>query len=67
MKRTIYKGFVIDRDDLGRLYIYNTKSPYSEDSDRDYDCGNSIAEAKKAINARIEKEEWLKNLPGTED
>ena len=34
MKRTIYKGYVIDRDDLGRIYIYNTASLYSEDSDK---------------------------------
>jgi len=34
MKRTIYKGYVIDQDDLGRTYIYNTASQYSEDSDR---------------------------------
>ena len=55
MKRTTYKGFVIDRDNLGRLYIYNTKSPYSEDSDRNYNCGNSIKSAKEKINYIIEK------------
>jgi hypothetical protein len=35
-KRHTYKGYIIDRDNLGRLYIYNTKSPYSEDSDKKY-------------------------------
>jgi hypothetical protein len=34
MERTTYKGYVIDHDNLGRLYVYNTASPYSEDSDR---------------------------------
>ena len=34
MKRTTYKGYIIDQDDLGRTYIYNTESQYSEDSDR---------------------------------
>ena len=33
MKRTIYKGYVIDYDNLGRLYVYNLASAYSEDSD----------------------------------
>ena len=36
MKRHIYKGYVIDTDQLGRPYIYNTVSPYAEDSDRLY-------------------------------
>ena len=35
MKRTLYKGYVIDADNLGRQYIHNTASPYSEDSDRE--------------------------------
>ena len=35
-KRHMYKGYIIDRDNLGRLYIYNTRSPYSEDGDREY-------------------------------
>lgn len=34
MTRTNYKGYIIDTDNLGRLYIYNTASPYSEDSDK---------------------------------
>ena len=34
MKRKIYKGHVIDYDNLGRLYIYNLASRYSEDSER---------------------------------
>lgn len=32
MKRTIYRDYVVDTDNLGRQYIYNAKSPYSEDS-----------------------------------
>ena len=34
MKRTTYKGYIIDQDDLGRTYTYNTASQYSEDSDK---------------------------------
>ena len=34
MRRTIYKGYIIDQDNLGRAYIYNAASPYSEDSDK---------------------------------
>lgn len=52
--RTKYKGYIIDRDDLGRLYIYNTDSPYSEDSDKIYINAGSIRAAKEIITARIE-------------
>jgi len=34
MNRTLYKNYIIDTDNLGRQYIYNTSSPYSEDSDK---------------------------------
>ena len=57
MKRTIYKGYVIDTDNLGRPYIYNTESPYSEDSDRvliSIDGKRQLAQAKAIIAARIE-------------
>ena len=57
MKRYIYKGYVIDRDDLGRLYIYNTSSPYSEDSDKIYNCGNTIKEAKETINWLLSRQD----------
>jgi len=57
MNRQTYKGFVIDRDNLGRLYIYDTRSPYSEDSDRRYDCGDTLKEAKAAINWILSREE----------
>ena len=33
MKRQKYRGYIIDTDDLGRPYIYNPASPYSEESD----------------------------------
>lgn len=36
MKRTIYRDFIIDYDNLGRLYVHNRKSPYSEESDKKY-------------------------------
>ena len=56
MKRTTYKGFIIDRDNLNRLYIYNTKSPYSEGNDKIYNCGNTIKEAKETINYILSRE-----------
>jgi hypothetical protein len=54
MKRTNYKGYIIDTDDLGRLYIYNTASPYSEDSDHILITAASAKEAKAIITARID-------------
>ncbi len=53
MKRQIYKGFVIDTDNLGRIYIYNTKSQYNEESGRDFARFTTVADAKKRINERI--------------
>ena len=54
MKRTIYKGYVIDTDDLGRPYIYNTDSPCSEDSDHILIFGaGTISDAKTIIDARV--------------
>lgn len=55
MKRTIYKGYVIDRDNLGRLYVYNTKSPYTEESDRKYLSVDTLKEAKEWISAEVWK------------
>jgi len=55
MKRTIYKGYVIDRDNLGRLYVYNTKSPCSEDSDRKYLSVDTLKEAKEWVSAEVWK------------
>ena len=60
MARQKYHGYIIDRDDLGRLYIYCMSSPYSEDSDRNYNCGSSIKEAKETIDS------ILSNRPETE-
>ena len=54
MKRTTYKGYVIDTDDLGRPYIYNTASPYSEDSDHILVDADSVMGAKRIIDARID-------------
>ena len=54
MKRITYKGYIIDRDGLGRLYIYNTASPYSEDSDRIFINASSIKAAKEIITVRVE-------------
>lgn len=54
MNRTEYKGYVIDCDNFGRPYIYNTESPYSEDSDHILVRANSIQECKSIIDARIQ-------------
>ena len=52
MTRTTYKGYIIDTDNLGMVYIYNASSPYSEDSDKKV-LGHPIkfplAECKKII------------------
>lgn len=53
MKRTEYKGYVIDSDNFGRPYIYNTESQYSEDSDHILVRARSIKECKAIIDARI--------------
>ena len=56
MKRTTYKGYVIDTDNLGRPYIYNTTSPYSEESDHILifiDSKKQLAQAKAIIDERI--------------
>lgn len=47
-----YKGYTIDRDNLGRLYIHNNSDPYCEDVE--YIRGNSIKYAKKIINQIIQ-------------
>lgn len=57
-KRQAYKGYIIDWDNLGRLYIYNTQSPYSEDSDREIVCnGNTVKAAKELIDQHIWEKE----------
>lgn len=56
MKRTKYKGYIIDTDNLGRPYIYNTSSPYSEDADHILiyiDPTRQLDQAKAIINDRI--------------
>ena len=66
MARQKYHGYIIDRDDLGRLYIYCMSSPYSEDSDRNYNCGNSIKEAKETINSILSSKPETKVKPAME-
>lgn len=34
MKRHVYRGYVIDTDNLGRLYIQDTASPYVMGEDK---------------------------------
>lgn len=58
MKRHIYKGYVIDTDNLGRQYIYNTASPYSEDIDKKIiGVGLKYAELKAIVDDEIAKSE----------
>lgn len=54
MERTTYKGYIIDTDELGRPYIYNTASPYSEDSDRITVCADTLEQCKAIVDARIQ-------------
>jgi len=60
MKRTNYKGYIIDKDTLDRTYIYNTNSPYSESDDRNYHCGRTLADAKAAIDKEIAEREAVR-------
>lgn len=58
MTRHIYRGYVIDTDNLGRPYIYNTASPYSEDSDKELvyvDGKRPYTQIKAIIDERIEQ------------
>ena len=66
MARQKYHGYIIDRDDLGRLYIYCMSSPYSEDSDRNYNCGDSIKEAKETIDSILSNKPETKVKPAME-
>jgi len=49
MKRTTYKNYIIDTDNLGRTYIYYTGSPLSEDSDHIVLGFVTLKEAKAEI------------------
>lgn len=62
MKRTEYKGYIIDVDNLGRLYIYNTESPYSEESDRILVRASSVRECKEIVDARIQTHMDIRSL-----
>ncbi|MFZ5352760.1 MAG: hypothetical protein ACOZCL_08555 [Bacillota bacterium] len=60
MKRTTYRNYVIDTDNLGRQYVYNTNSPYSEDSDKKIiGKGFKLSEIKIAIDKAIEVGYWI--------
>lgn len=50
MKRQEYHGFIIDTDNLGRIYIYDTRSSYCEEYDREI-IGKNIP--LKAIKDKI--------------
>lgn len=53
MKRIEYKGYIIDRDILGRAYIYNTRSPYSEDIDKIYVRALDLHDCKRIVDLRV--------------
>lgn len=54
MKRTLYKAYIIDADNLNRAYIYNTESPYSEASDRIYVRAFDLYDCKRIVDLRLE-------------
>lgn len=62
MKRTLYKGYIIDTDSLGRPYIYNTSSKYSENSDKILIFANNIKEIKLIIDNRISSNQDIRNI-----
>lgn len=62
MKRTLYKGYIIDTDNLGRPYIYNTNSKYSENSDNILIFTNNIKEIKLIIDNRISSNQDIRNI-----
>lgn len=53
MKRTKYKGYIIDTDNLGQPYIYNTASPYNEDSDYITVYADTLKQCKAIVDARL--------------
>ena len=62
MKRHIYKGYVIDTDNLGRQYIYNTVSKYSEDCDKMIvGVGLKYSELKQIVDNEIATHEAVTN------
>ena len=48
-----YHGYIIGTDDLCRLYIYNTHSPYSADGDKILIRAANYKDAKRIVDARI--------------
>lgn len=54
MKRTLYKGYIIDSDIQNRAYIYNTKSRHSERSDRIYVRAFDLYGCKRIVDLRLE-------------
>lgn len=65
MKRTTYKGYIIDEDDLGRPYISSTASKYSEDNDRVLigidGSKKQTTQAKAIIDRRAERGEDIRH------
>ena len=60
MKRHKYKGYIADTDNLGRVYIYNTRSPYSEESDKIYVRAKIWSQVKQIIETHVLEDEIKK-------
>lgn len=54
IKREEYRGYIIVQDNLGRAWIYNTESPYSEESDMIRVRANTKKECREIIDIRLE-------------
>lgn len=61
-----YKGYTVDTDNLGRVYIHNNNSRYSEDSDKiiiaDDDKYYKVKEIKAIIDKRVATGQDIRSL-----
>lgn len=61
-----YKGYSVDTDNLGRVYIYNLNSPYSEGSDNiiiaQDDKFYKVKEIKAIIDKRVTTGQDIRSL-----
>lgn len=64
-ERMEYKNYIVDVDNLGRMYIYGKDSPYSEDSDRKYiSYEKSMKKIKEIIDETIRRKEIMNSGRG---
>lgn len=54
IKREEYRGYIIAQDNLGRAWIYNTESPYSEEIDMIRVRANTNKECREIVDIRLE-------------